>query len=101
MVAPLGLWRVGRGSYSKLLEDWGAGFPTRDWMKNAGWKARAPLWASPHTSFAFLRHPELHKDPPQLLVGFLGLGFDGVQFGDDLGDGPVGFGVAGVDVAAG
>ena len=46
-------------------------------------------------------YPELLEDFPEGLVGFLGLGFDGVQFGDDLGDGPVGFGVAGVDVAAG
>ncbi len=35
------------------------------------------------------------------LVGLFCLGFDGFQFRDDLGDGPVGFGVAGVDVAAG
>lgn len=33
-------------------------------------------------------------------VRFPRLGFDDLQFLDDLGDGPVGFGVAGVDVAA-
>jgi hypothetical protein len=47
-----------------------------------------------------LRYTELREDLPQGLVGFLGLGFDGIEFRDDLSDGPVGFGVAGVDVAA-
>jgi len=38
---------------------------------------------------------------PQSFVGFLGLSLDGVEFLDDLRNGPVDFGVAGVDVAAG
>ena len=41
------------------------------------------------------------EDIPQGFVGFSGLQLDGVQLFDDLGNRPVGFGVAGVDVAAG
>jgi hypothetical protein len=43
----------------------------------------------------------LFEDLAECLVGFLGFQFDDLQFLDDLRDGPVGFGVAGVDGAAG
>ncbi len=41
------------------------------------------------------------EDFTESFVGLLGLSLDGVEFLDDLRNGPVDFGVAGVDVAAG
>ena len=46
-------------------------------------------------------YPDLLQNFPQGFVGFLGLRLDDIELGNDFPDGPVGFGVAGVDVAAG